>query len=847
MEGIVLLMVALAPWACGAVYTIFQYALYCGVFALAAMWTARALLLGRFVWFACPVALALAALFLIGVAQIVPLPWARSYVVPTLGGEQSSISLLPAQHELVAKGDPPIDFPLRTASYYPTATQNLLFPLLAVLLLYAAVRNNVATVDAMRRFAVVCVANGVCLSVFAFYQFFGAPARSLYGQETLGEVFGPFINRNHFAFFINMCIGLGIGLLLVGGRTEADKRARRTHKANALVEQNAEDEATISILSILHSPGQLWLSVSIAVMFAGLIGSMSRGGVAAAAVAGISVMCLRGFSHRRVTRLELLIVPIILVVGLLAFLGIAPLESRLAGLWRGSFINDGRVQIWKNILPLGVRNPILGTGYGTLPYVEPLFRTQDYAGYGPDVIVDHAHNDYLEAFVEGGFLRLAATVALVYFLIRLGRQAMKRHEVRSPGRMAVGALFGVIAVAAHSFVEFGLFTPAVTCLAVVLAAFLASMARSDPADLPTPRSENTLVAPGVGGAALAGFVLCALALILVRHGALLATEDRLRVNAFQALNKYTPPNPEQAASYLNDAVRRDPLDADLRAELGQILLDSGTAALQSKPGAAPADDARKRAGQALLAEGMRQMIAARDLCPLLARPQARIGAFAKGSNNPTGFALAESEPPEKYWERAQRLAPYDPDLLFYIGEHEFAAGRFERAWVAWREALRRRHVHVREIVTSALGKLSADEAMKQVLPPDAGLLVKAAQLLGDDPARADARKQFLRKAREMLIATTTGRDADSAHLLAVAHRLLGETPQALSAYHEALALAPHKAEWRYEYAETLYSTSNPADKEEALKQLDTLLATVPNFGPAHNLRRAILSDLGRDR
>ena len=57
-------------------------------------------------------------------------------------------------------------------SLYPYATQGMAFRLLAVLLLFAAVRNNVASRSALKRLAVVALANAVLLSLFALIQFF---------------------------------------------------------------------------------------------------------------------------------------------------------------------------------------------------------------------------------------------------------------------------------------------------------------------------------------------------------------------------------------------------------------------------------------------------------------------------------------------------------------------------------------------------------------------------------------------------------------------------------------------------------------------------------------------------
>src|SRR5205085_12586683 len=131
---------------------------------------------------------------------------------------------------------------------------------------------------------------------------------------------------------------------------------------------------------------------------------------------------------------------------------------------------------------------LLGSGYGTLGYVEPLARRGNYI-IGNNVTflyVDHAHNDYLEALIEGGVPRLALTLGLVWFLVRFGHRALDRHGNRTPGLFAFGALVGVLAVAFHSLVDFGLFTPAVALLAAVVAAHLCSLSRSNAHEWPAP-------------------------------------------------------------------------------------------------------------------------------------------------------------------------------------------------------------------------------------------------------------------------------------------------------------------------------------------------------------------------
>ncbi|HEX5269840.1 MAG TPA: hypothetical protein VFW33_05100, partial [Gemmataceae bacterium] len=73
MECVVLVLVCGAPWAFGAVHPAFEALLYAGVAALLLLWALRTLLEGRLRWVYCPVAACLAALFLFGAAQVVPL------------------------------------------------------------------------------------------------------------------------------------------------------------------------------------------------------------------------------------------------------------------------------------------------------------------------------------------------------------------------------------------------------------------------------------------------------------------------------------------------------------------------------------------------------------------------------------------------------------------------------------------------------------------------------------------------------------------------------------------------------------------------------------------------------
>lgn len=876
MEGIVLLMVAVSPWFFGAVDPVFEYALLACISLIAVLWGVRAILDRQFLWFACPVALCLGLIFLAGILQLVPMPSFMLYVASPMTADLNS-DLRPQQPEVIAEGEPSASHaPWPTISVYPHATQQWLVRLLAVLVLFAAVRVNIASTEALRRLAWVAFINGVALAVFALVQFVRAKSKGpagdeiyrVYGYLTRGQVFGPFINRNHFPYYLNICIGLGVGLLLISGKSESDKRAHRTHKAQALVEQTAEDETAISILSILHSPLQLWISVGLAVMVSSVIASFSRGGVAALILGLIAAVLLRGLTKvRYVARIQVLIVPVLLVFGLIAWLGLKPLETRLA-LTGKDLTSDGRLVMWWNLLGLVWRFPIFGSGNGTLEYVEPLTRSADYGGYNAAVDIDHAHNDYLEGLVEGGFIRLGLTLAIVLLLIGFARKAMRRHEIRTPGRLAFGATIGIMAVAIHSFVDFGLSTPAVACLATVTAAYLATMARSDPSEPPTRRSKHGVVVKlgGYGDFAAAGCMLL-IALVLLRNGSANAQVDELRISAFRYMHA-KPPSPKLAIDKLKRAVEKSPMDAKLWGELGQVYFEwydqgasrdarvqsaatatslAGSMSTESVFGALGHWSANSKAPIPKQAEfdqyirpALQAMITARDLLPLLARPHARLAVYAVDSHPAIGITMAKSDPALVYCARAVRLTPFDADILYTYGAMLLQAGKTDAAWEAWRQSLVHKPSHLRSILNAAVPKIGAEAVVAKILPNDPNVLLESARIFLERPELSPSIKPLLERAKNILMDRAVDSDPNLSHQLAQCLRMLGETGPAILAYRQALLLAPNNPDWKYEYAEYLFSLPNERERTLELKTLlDEMISSHPNYWRAKSLKAIV--------
>jgi O-antigen ligase len=123
-------------------------------------------------------------------------------------------------------------------------------------------------------------------------------------------------------------------------------------------------------------------------------------------------------------------------------------------------------------------HPFVGTGLGTLQLVYPRYETL-YDGK----IVNHTHNDYLEALAETGIL---GGLCCAWFLAVLFSESLKRLRQLNNSFIGTLQLSGLVASTGflvHSFVDFNLHIPA-NALLFFLLAYLATA--KIPKALPLP-------------------------------------------------------------------------------------------------------------------------------------------------------------------------------------------------------------------------------------------------------------------------------------------------------------------------------------------------------------------------
>jgi tetratricopeptide (TPR) repeat protein len=872
MEAIVLVLVVLSPWAFGAVEPDSEFLLFAGVAAVLTLWGTRMLLEGRLRWTKCPVVLCLAALYIGGMWQLTP--WPRG-VLARLSPATARMydQLLPARPEVFPIGEelpavnPP---PGSTISLYPGASQTLVLRLLAVFLLFAAVRTNLASVAGLRRLGLAALANGTLLALFGLIQFFTSPGHTIYWSvPTEGQVFGPFVNRNHFAFYLNVCVGLGSGLLLNryhrlgrdrGGWDPAPVGSTRDRPGTGPTDRTRMARGPVprgdrrgadwfrSSLSLFLDPQVLGISFALALMLGSVVFSLSRGGFLA--LVGGSIVCLVIQLSRsdRSLRRGAALLPLatalltlgVMALALVAWFGLAPVTGRLATLWNREDLQGGRLALWARTLPLVRDFPVWGTGYGTFRYLEPL-----HAAGAADAEVEYvfAHNDYLEALVEGGLVRLIPSLVAVGLVCRLGYRAVRRQEGRSTEGLALGAFLGFATVAIHSVAEFGLHIPAIALLATVLCAHLCALGQSEgPPDAghgPTEAGDSgEYVFRLVGVAPVVGAVTAvALGWVLVDGSLREKRAEPLRRSAALLRQRTDPEGRQRRLADLEAAARLMPEDAPLQIMVARAHMTIYQDGLQAIEQDGREDDtawAELEIRHRLPALG--RYLQARDLCCILPEPHLEI-AFLYDT-------MERAEPRSVYLERAKRLAPADPLLWYLYGIEEQSDGRSEQAWQSWRRSLELSDRYRPAILDRSAQQLAPEEIVRNVVPDRPDILLAAASELYPDPEATEQRRPFLERALVLLERRPASLTAADLHLRALVVSALDRPAEALDAYREALAREPLQVDWRFELARLLHRQGRDP---EAYAELRTVLGMRPGDGPAIELREAVARRLAEDQ
>jgi O-antigen ligase len=381
--------------------------------------------------------LPLLGLCAVGLIQLLP-----------LGGEQLPGGLLSVEGT-------------RALTLDPSATRVVLIQLGALIVFFSATLSFLDSAARLRLLTRVIIVFGFLLALYGLIQHYVNPSTIYFLREPKQATpFGPYINRHHFAGYMEMTLALPLGLLFAG----AVSRERA---------------------ALYAFPA--------AVMAVALVATNSRGGIISMAAEILFLVLIfpaarrgadEGRSSSRGARLKWaalrlglgFALVLALLLGSLYFGGEASL-SRFVGSVNIEDPTTGRAHFWRGAIEIIKANPVLGTGLGAFGSAYTRYDTA-----GGAYRLEQAHNDYLQLLTDAGLIGGLLGLFFVAVLFRQALRRMRSHDRFRRG-VALGALAGCGGVLVHSFFDFTLHTAANGLLFLVLAALATADDRVEQADL----------------------------------------------------------------------------------------------------------------------------------------------------------------------------------------------------------------------------------------------------------------------------------------------------------------------------------------------------------------------------
>jgi len=268
--------------------------------------------------------------------------------------------------------------------------------------------------------------------------------------------YAQFINRNDFAFLMEMALGLLLGLIAGRG-----VRRERLPLYFALL-------LTVWIALVLSVSRGGILAMFCQLLFLGLILSIPHPSSSRTRASERPSALWWQAGRSLAVRLLLCACLIAVTLAGVLWVGGESLAGRLEAMQEGTHveaINErkgvDRAELWRATWQLVEDHPITGVGFGA--YWAVITQYHNASG---ELLPYQAHNDYLEIMASGG---LVGSLLAAWFIVAFARHAGARLRAAHGFRRAacLGALTGLFGVAVHSFVDFGLH---VTVIALTFAA-----------------------------------------------------------------------------------------------------------------------------------------------------------------------------------------------------------------------------------------------------------------------------------------------------------------------------------------------------------------------------------------
>ena len=745
-------------------------------------------------------------------------------------------------------------------SLYPAATRaKLVEVLLGVSAFLAAtvlLREGSTIVIVMS--AVVIV--GAVMSFFGIVQNLSWNGKIFWQYELLngGAPFGPYVNKNNAAGFL-MATFSG-SLFFVSQQLFTWNRRYRPqglvlaedHWENQANEKQSISATAIEIFAELK-PKQLYCSAAVALIFAGILATLSRGGMVA-----LATTCMVGFVVlARTNKWVVTLATIALLTLGTGFVIYTEQSSEIsAKLETFSNIDNAapRLLHWQDALPFANQHLLLGCGAGTYRYASNSFQTFFY-----QKTYAHAENVYIETLAEMGVGAVILLALVIAYCFYCSLRLVRRNESFDRALGVVG-LTCLVGQSIASALDFGIYQPANTLLVAVLMGCVVGRALTDivSKDQTAKKLSRFLSNIAIKLILIAALVSCVWA---TYESSAIESRKRAKRTIGLIKNQKRPHSRltsdrsmEKVKSQIQYTLDVRPDDMEAHYQMGEFnivryraeatgqLLEQAKAEIKALPPSTdPPPEIDTNALWALTA-------------PTAIHRQLR---FAQRNNKALETAIKSDEKINQYfpsaWEHysaAETFSPYlsktsyrlaelsaffDPGaeqshidaalarshsntrLMFSCGLLALNSGNQPAAIDLWQKCLANPNYrpYIRPIVEISQAEIPMKSFFEVVLPQNPKTLISVAR---NYFARDDLKlpKRLLLVHTKRVIADSELSELDRLYYSAEACRLSEEFEPAAELYRKALELDSTRTTWRFEFAKCLHQSKH---FDEAIRQL----------------------------
>jgi O-antigen ligase len=341
------------------------------------------------------------------------------------------------------------------------ATRAALPVLFSLVVVFLMTLNFVNLPERLNRLVSFLIFYGLALVLFALIQYFTWNGKIYWLRPTSYSAFGPFVNRNHFAGYLEMLIPLPIALIV----------ARAIRKDMWMIYGFAAVLMSLAVIISTSRGGMISVVASlvfIALAKSRLKRNVRRRDALTSNKPGASFLWLK-----RIGSVAAIVA--VLVLGIV-WLGAEPVLNRLAhsidqakaSTLPGDSLS--RSGIWRDTRKMIQANMIFGAGLGAYETALPIYSLNTMEN-----VVTHSHNDYLQILADCGVIGGALAVWFITLIFRAIWQGLKSQDALLAA-LALGGGAGIFAMLVHSLFDFNLQIPSNALLFLTLCAMVSHIA-----------------------------------------------------------------------------------------------------------------------------------------------------------------------------------------------------------------------------------------------------------------------------------------------------------------------------------------------------------------------------------